>query len=119
MKAQTRERAGLLFGALANSTRLRIVERLRDGGKTVNEIAADLGISQSGTSQHLAVLTRAGVLIVEPRGATRLYRVRGPRILRILNLIEEFCEVHGLYGEAEEIDTEAEKIPPERVLHLA
>jgi ArsR family transcriptional regulator len=100
MEALTRERAGHLFGALSNPTRLRIVELLRDGDRTVNEIAVALGISQSGASQHLAILTRAGVLVAAPRGSTRHYRVRGPRILRILDLIEEFCQVHGLSGPA-------------------
>lgn len=71
---------------------------LCEGEKTVNDITTMLDLSQSGTSQHLAVLTRAGVLVVEPRGAARLYHVRGPRIERILALIDEFCEAHELYG---------------------
>ena len=100
MERPVRERASALFAALAHPTRLRIVEFLiaSGGEKTVGEIVAALGLQQSGTSQHLAVLTRAGVLVVEPRGASRLYRVRGPRIARILGLIEEFCTVHSLYG---------------------
>lgn len=98
MDKQIRERATSLFAALAHPTRLRIVELLIDDGCTVNEIAAAVNSSQSGTSQHLAVLTRAGVLTVEPRGSSRTYRVRGPRIERIIALIEEFCRVHALYG---------------------
>ena len=98
IKPATRQRAGQLFAALAHPTRLRIVQLLDQGEKTVNDIAAALGLSQSGTSQHLAILTRAGVLVAEPQGAARLYRVRGPRIARILALIEEFCEAHELYG---------------------
>jgi DNA-binding transcriptional ArsR family regulator len=98
MDKHIRERAGALFGALAHPTRLRIVELLLEGEKTVNDIAATLGVLQSGTSQHLAILTRAGVLVVEQRGSSRYYRVRGPRVARILTLIEEFCTVHGLYG---------------------
>ena len=96
MTPATRQRARQLFGALAHPARLRIAELLCHGEQTVNEIAAALDLSQSGTSQHLAILTRAGVLVVEPRGAARIYRVRGPRIARILTLIEEFCETHEL-----------------------
>lgn len=98
MQPPVRERASQLFAALSHPTRLRIVELLATGEKTVNEIFAELALSQSGTSQHLAVLTRAGVLTVTPQGTTRVYRLRGPRISRILALIEEFCQAHDLYG---------------------
>ena len=66
---------------------------------SVNEICAALSLGQSATSQNLAALTRAGILVVEHKGANRIYRVRGPRIARILALIEEFCQVHELYGD--------------------
>lgn len=98
MNAATCDRAAQLFAALSHPTRLRIVELLLDQGKTVNEIAEQLGIGQSGASQHLATLARSGVLVVEPRGVARIYRVRGPRVGQILTLIEAFCEVHNLYG---------------------
>ncbi len=114
MDKRTRDRASLLFGALANPTRLRIVELLCGGERTVNDVAAALNLPQPSTSQHLAVLARAGVLAVEPRGASRIYRVRGPRIVRILALIEEFCAIHSLYGPEDDlgIETEAEKSEP-------
>ena len=98
MQPAVRERAGLLFSSLSHPARLRIVELLCTEEKTVNEIAAELNLSQSGTSQHLANLTRAGVLSMEARGTSHRYKVRGPRIPRILDLIEQFCEVHALYG---------------------
>lgn len=105
MENQTRDRVAQLFGAMSHPTRLRIVELLSGGPKTVNQIAGALQVGQSGTSQHLSILTRAGVLVVEPQGTARLYRIRGPRIVAILALIEEFCEVHSLYGTAD-ADTE-------------
>lgn len=98
MDALTRERAAQLFSALSHPTRLRIVELLEGQERTVNEIAELLAIGQSGASQHLAILARSGVLVVEPRGVARVYRVRGPRVGRILALIVEFCDVHKLYG---------------------
>lgn len=98
MEPPIRERASILFGALSHETRLRIIELLLDGGKTVTQIQQALGITQSGTSQHLAILARTGVLAVEQQGTSRIYRLRGPRIPRILELIEEFCQIHQLYG---------------------
>lgn len=107
MKAGTRRRAGELFAALSHPTRLRIVELLENGELTVNEIASDLDLSQSGTSQNLSILTRAGVLTVTPRGAARFYRVRGPRIASILTLIEEFCDRNHLDDDEESREEEA------------
>lgn len=98
MDNRIRERACLLFGALAHEKRLQIIEILADGDKTVGQLTQALGISQSGTSQHLSILTRTGVLAVEQRGTSRHYRLRGPRIPAILDLIEEFCTVHQIYG---------------------
>jgi len=102
MTERTRERASQLFSALSNPSRLRITELLCDAELSVNEICAALSLGQSATSQNLAALTRAGVLVVEHKGANRIYRVRGPRIARILALIEEFCQVHELFGSGEE-----------------
>jgi DNA-binding transcriptional ArsR family regulator len=101
MDIQTRERAVQLFDALSHPARLRIVELLCEGERTVNEIASAVDISQSGTSQHLAVLTRVGMLVMEPSGTSRIYRIRGPRIGHIMQLIEEFCQINGLYGASE------------------
>lgn len=94
----TRERASDLFSALSNPVRLRITELLIDREMSVGEVAAELEISLSGASQHLAQLARVGILAAEAKGTTRIYRVRGPRIGMILGLIEEFCHIHGLYG---------------------
>ena len=105
MNESTRSRASQLFRALSNPARLRITELLceKDShGMSVNDICATLELGQSATSQNLAMLAQVGVLVAEQKGTSRLYRVRGPRIGRILVLIEEFCHVHSLYGIPEE-----------------
>ena len=109
MDNMMRARVSQLFDALSHPTRIRIVELLCTGERSVGEIVEALELGQSGTSQHLAILTRAGVLAVEPIGTTRIYKVRGPRIGQILTLIEEFCALHDLYGFADE----DEKAAPE------
>ena len=45
------------FRVLADPTRLSILQCLRDGERSVNEIAARTGVSQPTASKHLAVLT--------------------------------------------------------------
>lgn len=104
MNDRTRERASQLFSALSNPARLRITELLCHSELSVNEICSTLSLGQSATSQNLAALTRTGVLVVEHKGVQRIYRVRGPRIARILALIEEFCTVHELYGAVDEFE---------------
>src|SRR5262245_36473073 len=119
MNQPTRERASLLFAALSNPTRLRIVELLCSQDMSANQICdalrsegKSLGSAQSATSQNLAKLTRAGILKVEQQGASRIYGIRGPRIPRILALIEEFCQVHQLYGFADEAEENLKKDAP-------
>ena len=100
-----RTRSCDLFAALSNPTRYAIVELLIRGERTVGDVAVAVGIGQSGASQHLAQLARAGLLVAEARGAAKVYRVRGPRVAQILTLTREFCVVHGLSGSA--MDEEA------------
>lgn len=83
-----------MFAALANPARLHILEILAEGPSPVKEIAEATGLKQSMTSQYLSVLLRAGVIVVEPQGNLRIYSLRGPRIAKILKLVEEFYEAH-------------------------
>jgi DNA-binding transcriptional ArsR family regulator len=71
---------GQLLSVLSHPNRIRIIEELRDEERDVNCLQRALGISQSGVSQHLAVL-RAHRLVVERReGRHVYYRVRQPRL---------------------------------------
>lgn len=94
MIPEQREYGARMFAALANPARLHIIEYLSNGPASVNEIAGGVGLKQSMTSQHLSVLLTAGVVIYEKCGNSRLYSLRGPRIARILELVQEFYEVH-------------------------
>lgn len=87
--------AAELLTALGHPTRLRIINLLRKESMTVGQIAATLSVSQANVSQHLGVLLRAGALLRESHGAARRYSLRSPAIAQILELIEEFRQVHG------------------------
>ncbi|WP_172296720.1 helix-turn-helix transcriptional regulator [Pseudoruegeria sp. HB172150] len=63
------------IAALADPTRRSLIERLRDGPQPVGRLAQDLPISRPAVSQHLKVLSDAGLLLVEPSGTRRLYRL--------------------------------------------
>ena len=64
------------FQALADPTRLRIVEALRNGERQVNDIVEQAGIHQSGVSRHLRILHEAGFVSMRPDGQRRLYSLR-------------------------------------------
>ena len=62
--------------ALAEPTRMKIVELLRDGPLAVGEIADRLQLRQPQASKHLKVLTDAGVLEVKADANRRIYQLR-------------------------------------------
>jgi DNA-binding transcriptional ArsR family regulator len=64
------------FAALAEPNRYRIVELLRSGARSVNDIGERLDLSQPLVSKHLRVLKDAGLVDVEPRARQRVYELR-------------------------------------------
>jgi DNA-binding transcriptional ArsR family regulator len=64
------------FQALADPTRRRIVEALKDGERQVGDLVAQAGIHQSGVSRHLRILHDAGFVSMRPEGQRRLYGLR-------------------------------------------
>ena len=63
------------FAALADPMRRNLLESLRNGPKAVGRLAQDLPVSRPAVSQHLKVLSDAGLLDVEQQGTRRLYRL--------------------------------------------
>ena len=61
--------------ALADPTRRVIIDRLRSGALPVGAIAKGMTISRPAVSQHLRVLSDAGLLTVTPAGNRRLYAI--------------------------------------------
>lgn len=61
--------------ALAEPRRQEILTLIRDGARSVNEVAEHLEISQQAVSQHLHVLAGAGLARVRRDGRRRLYEV--------------------------------------------
>lgn len=61
--------------ALADPTRRAIVDRLRNGPRSVGQLAHGFDISRPAVSQHLRVLTEAGLLDVASAGTRRMYRL--------------------------------------------
>jgi DNA-binding transcriptional ArsR family regulator len=74
---------GAIFNALAHSVRRRILSELRaaHGALTAGAIAERMLCSPSSTSRHLNVLRRAGLVRVERRAQTHVYRLDPDHLL--------------------------------------
>ena len=73
-----------LFRVLGHPLRIRILEVLSDGERTVGDLQAELELDSSSTSQHLAALRRQGVLDSRRAGTSVYYRIRDPRVSQLL-----------------------------------
>lgn len=63
------------FAALADDTRMQIVEALATDDRSVSELVELFPISQPAISRHLRLLREAGVVTVQPNGKQRIYRL--------------------------------------------
>jgi DNA-binding transcriptional ArsR family regulator len=76
------------FRLLAEPTRIRLFDRLRDDEATVRELAAELGTSQQNVSKHLTLLADAGVLGRRKDRNSVYYGIADPEVL---GLCEQVC----------------------------
>jgi DNA-binding transcriptional ArsR family regulator len=76
------------FRAIAEPLRVKLLDRLRDGEATVNELAHDVGASQQNVSKHLGVLADAGILARRRDGNRVYYRIADEGVLA---LCENVC----------------------------
>jgi DNA-binding transcriptional ArsR family regulator len=81
------------FGALAEPNRFHIVELLRSGPRTVNEIGDRLQLNQPQVSKHLRVLKDAGIVDVQPRAQQRLYELRARPLRQLHDWLERYRQV--------------------------
>lgn len=73
-----------LFKALAHPARVRALEVLADGERTVSELQPDVGIESSHLSQQLAVLRRAGLVATRREGSSVVYSLADPLVADLL-----------------------------------
>lgn len=85
------------FRVLGDPTRLRILELLLEGPRTVSELVEATGARQSRVSNHLACLRWCRFVEDERRGRQVTYRVADPRVGRLLGLGRELTAEHCEY----------------------
>ena len=74
---------------LANPTRLKILNALRDQEIPVAELARRTGTSMPNLSQHLAILRQRRVVVTRRQGVTIHYRIANPKILQAFDIMRE------------------------------
>jgi len=76
------------FRALGEPTRIKLLDRLRDGEATVLELTELLGTTQQNVSKHLGVLQRAGIVARRKQGNFAYYRIIDEGVY---SLCEQVC----------------------------
>ena len=88
-KAQGVALKAKLFYGFSDSSRLSVLEALRNGPLNVGQIVAATGLSQSNVSNHLGCLRDCGLVSREQQGKFALYQLSDPRVSDLLQLADE------------------------------
>lgn len=73
----------VVFRALADESRLTMLQTLVDGPASAGELAALLPIARPGVSRHLRVLREAGLVEVHQEAQRRVYTLRADRLAEL------------------------------------
>ena len=105
MRQQLSEFKADFFKALAHPLRISILDALREGELTVNEISQRFDVEQANASQQLAVLRNRNIVVTRKEGANVYYAVSDKSIFKLLDAAKEIFNHHliGVRGLLEEI----------------
>lgn len=82
-----------LLKVLSNENRLLILCELAKSPQCVGELEEKLEITQSGISQHIAILKAHGILDYDKKGQNICYKIKDERIYKLLQVLKEtYCE---------------------------
>lgn len=84
-----------LFRGLADTSRLRVLEVLRAGARSVSDVVAATGLSQPNVSAHLSCLWDCGLVDREQRGRFVYYGIADPRVESLLALADDLLVTVG------------------------
>lgn len=87
--------AAQMLKSVAHPVRIEIINHLIEKKKiTVNDLKDQLNITQSMTSQHLAILKNAGILDCEKQANACYYSIRNKNVLKLLDCVENCAKSH-------------------------
>jgi DNA-binding transcriptional ArsR family regulator len=79
-----------VLDVIAEPTRRRILDAVRDGERSVGELVEQVGMHQPGVSRHLKVLREAGLVEVRRDAQRRLYRLRPEPLMELDAWLEPY-----------------------------
>ncbi len=79
---------------MAHPIRLALIEALRDGERSVGDLAAAIGVTPSLASQHLAVMRNQGLVSTRRNGTEIFYSVGYPKMIQVCDLLREVLLEH-------------------------
>jgi DNA-binding transcriptional ArsR family regulator len=94
-RSQFEARARVLK-ALANPSRLILIDALAQGEKCVADLTALVGSDMSTVSRHLSVLKSAGIVGDRRQGLQIYYNLKMPCVLRFFDCICEVLTIQGI-----------------------
>ncbi|CAN5542911.1 metalloregulator ArsR/SmtB family transcription factor [soil metagenome] len=83
-------RSPSVLEVIAEPTRRRILDVVREGERSVGELVDELGMHQPGVSRHLRVLRDAGLVEVRHDAQRRLYRLRPEPLMELDAWLEPY-----------------------------
>lgn len=92
--AQLQDFKAELFKALSHPTRIRILELLREGEKSVSQLQLALGVEGSTVSQQLAILRMKSLVDTRRAGNAIYYRLRDAQIKELLDAARRIFDAH-------------------------
>jgi DNA-binding transcriptional ArsR family regulator len=109
--SQLRQFKAEFFKALAHPLRISILDALREGERTVAELAEEFEVEQANASQQLAVLRNKNIIVARKSGANVYYSVSDPAVFRLLDIAREIFNNHltGVRSMLEEIKAEGRR----------
>lgn len=82
------------FKALGHPVRLAILDTLREGERSVGQLAEALGLEQPHVSQQLAILRQKGLVMARKEGNMVYYSAADPEVYAFLDLGRNLFERH-------------------------
>ena len=95
------------FEVLAEPTRRRILDLLRERERPVGELVKKLKLSQPGVSKHLRVLREAGLVSVRSEAQRRIYGVRPGPLAEVDEWLEPYRRLWS--GHLDQLERHLEK----------
>jgi DNA-binding transcriptional ArsR family regulator len=84
-------RRDAVFRALSDPTRRAMLDRMRERERSVAELGAPFDMSQPAVSQHLRVLSDAGLVRARREGRQRFYRVHAAPLRAAFDWLERYA----------------------------